>query len=290
MKLLRLRFKNLNSLYGEYAIDFEHPEYVTNGLFAITGPTGAGKTTLLDAISLALYAKTPRVKPTDDSCEFMSRDCSECFAEVTFESTHGRFRAFWSRHRARKKSDGELQNAKHTLTDAITNLEICGNKKNTLAKISEVVGLDYDQFMRSIMLAQGEFANFIKSPEDARASILSKITGTHVYSDIGAAVFERGKLEHQCLEDLKARSSTITLLDDATRSSIEQRIIEIDGQLAQTALIGKQLDESLHWLQQIEVSTTECERFEREYEESQTALHRSAPLRIQLERAERAQA
>ena len=61
MRILKLRFKNLNSLAGEWAIDLTHPEYASGGLFAITGPTGAGKTTVLDALCLALYRRTPRL-------------------------------------------------------------------------------------------------------------------------------------------------------------------------------------------------------------------------------------
>ena len=47
MKILSLRFENLNSLYGVWSVDFQHRDYTNNGLFAITGPTGAGKSTLL---------------------------------------------------------------------------------------------------------------------------------------------------------------------------------------------------------------------------------------------------
>ena len=61
MKILKLRFKNLNSLYGEWLIDFSAPEYVSDGIFALTGPTGVGKSTILDAICLALYGATPRL-------------------------------------------------------------------------------------------------------------------------------------------------------------------------------------------------------------------------------------
>ena len=86
MKILKLRFKNLNSLYGEFTIDFTSSEYVSNGIFAITGTTGAGKSTILDAICLALYARTPRLKSiTKNTNEIMSRQTGECFAEVIFQ-------------------------------------------------------------------------------------------------------------------------------------------------------------------------------------------------------------
>ena len=83
MKILELRFKNLNSLYGEWHIDFTKPEYTSNGIFALTGPTGAGKSTILDAICLALYGATPRLgKITQSSNDIMSRQTGECYAEV----------------------------------------------------------------------------------------------------------------------------------------------------------------------------------------------------------------
>ena len=87
MKILDLRFKNLNSLAGEWAIDFTDPAYVANGIFAITGPTGAGKSTILDALCLALYGRTPRLSTiTTTSNEIMSRQTGECHAEATFET------------------------------------------------------------------------------------------------------------------------------------------------------------------------------------------------------------
>ena len=90
MKILELRFKNLNSLYGEWLIDFTDPEYVSNGIFALTGSTGAGKSTILDAICLALYGATPRLgKITKSGNEIMSRQTGECYAEVVFESQDG---------------------------------------------------------------------------------------------------------------------------------------------------------------------------------------------------------
>ncbi len=107
MKILELRFKNLNSLYGEWTIDFSTPEYTATGIFALTGPTGAGKSTILDAICLALYGATPRLgKITKNSNEIMSRQTGECYAEVTFESQAGTFSCHWSQQRSRKRAGG----------------------------------------------------------------------------------------------------------------------------------------------------------------------------------------
>ena len=81
MKILSLQFANLNSLKGQWRIDFTEPPFADNGLFAITGPTGAGKTTILDAICLALYHQTPRLGLiTQSSNDIMTRGCSDCLA------------------------------------------------------------------------------------------------------------------------------------------------------------------------------------------------------------------
>ena len=137
MKILELRFKNLNSLSGEWSIDFATPEYVSNGIFAITGPTGAGKSTILDAICLALYGRTPRLKSiTKSGNEIMSRQTGECFAEVTFETQTGKFRCHWSQHRARKKAHGNLVDSKHEISDAVSG-QILESKKRDVAGVIE---------------------------------------------------------------------------------------------------------------------------------------------------------
>ena len=155
MKILELRFKNLNSLYGEWHIDFTAPEY--EGIFALTGPTGAGKSTILDALCLALYGATPRLqKITQSGNEIMSRRTGECYAELVFHSREGRYRCRWDQRRARKSADGALQAPEHQIADDQTGTILESKRSLVGAVIEEKTGMDFERFTRSVLLAQGE--------------------------------------------------------------------------------------------------------------------------------------
>ena len=167
MKILELRFKNLNSLYGEWHIDFTTPDYSANGIFAIIGPTGAGKSTILDAICLALYGATPRLgKITKNSNQLMSRQTADCFSEVTFESQAGIFRCHWSQQKARKKIDGNLGESKHEIVEANSGILLESKKRDVAHVIEEKTGMDFERFTRSILLAQGGFSAFLTASPD----------------------------------------------------------------------------------------------------------------------------
>ena len=213
MRILAIRFKNLNSLAGEWAVDFTDPAYTSDGIFAITGPTGAGKTTLLDAICLALYRQTPRLGDiTQSSNEIMTRQTGECFAEVLFSTQTGNYRAHWSQHRARKQPNGKLQAAKHEIADADSG-KIIDSKFGTVDKrIIDITGMDFARFTQSMLLAQGGFAAFLRASPDERAPILEKITGTAIYSAISISVHERRGMEDQQLNLLLAEQEGMRLL------------------------------------------------------------------------------
>lgn len=213
MKILQLSFKNLNSLAGTWQIDFTHPDYVSSGIFAITGPTGAGKTTILDAICLALYGQTPRLsKVTQNDNEIISRQTGECFAEVAFETAKGRFRCHWSQHRSRKRVDGQLQAPKHEIVEADSG-KIIESKLAAVAKrVEDVTGMDFDRFTRSMLLAQGGFAAFLQATPDKRAPILEQITGTAIYSQISMKVHECTSEQRKLLETLRLELDEIQLL------------------------------------------------------------------------------
>jgi exonuclease SbcC len=213
MRILGIRFQNINSLAGEWQVDFTRPEFTADGIFAITGPTGAGKTTLLDVICLALYGRTPRLERVNKSTnEVMTRQSGECFAEVTFSTQAGKFRCHWSQHRARKKPEGDLQTPKHEISH-VDSGQIIDNQIRTVAqRIEATTGMDFERFTQSMMLAQGGFAVFLKATADERAPILEQITGTRIYSDISIKVHERRAHEKNLLETLEQEFSSLQLL------------------------------------------------------------------------------
>ena len=214
MKILSIRFKNINSLYGEWMIDFTHEAYNNDGIFAITGPTGAGKSTILDSICLALYGQTPRLnKITKSSNDIMSRKTGECLAELTFEVQNKIYRAFWYQRRSRKKADGDLQTTKHELVDTEKNEIIAEGASNVPDEIKKITAMNFEEFTRSMLLAQGGFAVFLQAKENEKSSILEQITGTEIYSEISKFVFQRNKEENDKLSLLKQKIADLNLLN-----------------------------------------------------------------------------
>ena len=222
MRILELRFKNLNSLVGEWLIDLSHPAFVADGIFAITGPTGAGKSTIL-----ALYGRTPRLKSISKSSnEIMSRQTGECFAEIIFETSTGKYRCHWSQHRARKKAEGDLQSPKHEIADATTGKIIESKIRGVAEKIEQATGMDFDRFTRSMLLAQGGFAAFLQADPDQRAPILEQITGTEIYSQISVKVHQLRGEQTKKLELLTAELAGMQILSADEEQQLTENLAE----------------------------------------------------------------
>ena len=247
MRIEKVTFKNLNSLTGIWSIDFTNERYREDGIFAITGPTGAGKSTVLDAICLALYGQTPRLATISKSTnEIMTRQTGDCFAEVVFSTGKGRYRSHWSQRRARNKPDGSLQPAKQELVNLDTN-EMVNLKKGIADKINELTGLDFKRFTRSMLLAQGDFAAFLKASSDDRAVILEKITGMEIYSEISEKVYRRMDEESKALKALESQLGGIEVLADDVRKEMESQKDALTLKETQLKQSQNAIQEALTW-------------------------------------------
>ena len=288
MRIHTIRLANLNALTGSWEIDLNHPAYSDN-IYALTGPTGAGKTTILDAISLALYGRTPRLARIGKAGnEIMSRHSGTCHAEITFSTRTGRYRSHWSQHRARRKAGGELQNPKHELADAESGELLATGLKDVAAAIERLTGMDYQRFTRAMLLAQGDFAAFLRAAPDERAPLLEQITGTEIYSRISIAVHERLRDALEQQRQLATETAGITPLDAATHTALTQESAALQKQLAALATRQQQTAAALARAQNIAELTAELARLDEQHTAHQAALARFAPERERLAAAQSA--
>ena len=256
MKILKVTIRNLNSLKGDHVVEFGKEPLASAGLFAITGPTGSGKTTILDAITLALFGKAARYGNAPSPEDVMTRGAVDCSAEVTFEVKKGIFVAQWSLARARGKLEGTIQNARRCVMSAAGKI-IADQVKDVNSKIEDLLGLDHERFMRSVMLAQGQFAKFLTAKPDERAQLLESLTGSDIYSQIGVMAYdEAGKIE-QGIITREQRIQAIVLLTDVQKDEFKNRISSLEDD---KALARKELDE----LSTLKGKITQLEKAERD--------------------------
>ena len=239
MKILAIRLKNLTSIEGTVEVDFTAEPLCSAGIFAISGPTGAGKSTLLDALCLALYDKAPRFAASVESVNLadvgdnrinqsdvrnlLRRGTSDGYAEVDFLGVDGhRYRSCWSVRRTRNKVSGSLQPQMMEVKELDTGKEFQGTKKELLAQLVELIGLTYEQSTRTVLLAQNDFATFLKSKGAAKAELLEKLTGTGVYSFISQEVFARNKAAQEEVALIHNKMSVIELIPEEEQLALQK--------------------------------------------------------------------
>jgi len=229
MRIHAIRFQNLNSLRGGHELNLESGPLAEAGLFAITGPTGAGKSTILDAVTLALYARAARYG-RETAEDMMSRGSGECSAAVEFSCESGRYTAKWLLRRARGRADGNFQPLKHELSQDGVIIE--DKTRGVIQKVEEFTGLDYERFLRSVLLAQGQFAAFLRAARDERAELLERITGSHIYSELGALAYHISTGHTKEIEHGNIRLGAVTLLPEEERAEISGRLASLSAELA----------------------------------------------------------
>lgn len=290
MKILTLRLKNLNSLKGEWKIDFTQPPFALDGLFAITGPTGAGKTTLLDAICLALYHQTPRLGPVSASAnQVMTRGTADCLAEVEFEVQGTAYRAFWSMRRARNNPQGKLQPAITELAEVKSGKVLATQIRHKSEEIEQLTGLDFARFTRSMMLSQGDFAAFLNANEADRAELLEQLTGSEIYGQISVQVHQQHAEARLSLRELQAKADALQLLT-ATQ---KQQLVAEQTQLQQTQQASQQQIEhyqaQLNWWEKLHAAQQKQEHSQDCQQQAQQAITTAQDELDKLARSEPAE-
>ncbi len=213
MKILKIAFQNINSLRGSHEIDFTKAPFTSGSLFAITGPTGSGKSTILDVISLALFNQVPRLgkiskKEIMEKGALLTRNQKEAYASVSYACAEGNFTSRWSIavNRNNNLNDYEME-ISHFETGELLDCK----KSEVPSKNEELIGLNYNQFIKSVVLAQGEFAQFLKAKKDERGELLEKITGTGIYRHLGYRAYEKF---NEVNKEIKSKRDNIVFLQE----------------------------------------------------------------------------
>lgn len=289
MKILAIRLKNLTSIEGMVEVDFTAEPLHSAGIFAISGPTGAGKSTLLDALCLALYDKAPRFATSVESVNLadvgdnqinqsdvrnlLRRGTSDGYAEVDFLGIDGRrYRSRWSVRRTRNKISGSLQPQTLEVKELDTEKEFQGTKKELLIQLVELVGLTYEQFTRTVLLAQNDFATFLKSKGAAKAELLEKLTGTGVYSRISQEVYARNKAAQEEVTLIQNRMNVIELMPEEELLALQkEKELSAEKRVTGIKLLAEQ-NEQLNVVRSLKMQEDLWKKKQQEEQEEQARL------------------
>ena len=264
MKIRKLTIHNIASI-EDAVIDFDSKPLSDCDVFLITGKTGAGKSTILDSICLALYGTTPRLANTqmegssadqgnnvkvDSPTRLLRQGAGSGYVKLEFKGTNGvDYEAEWSIARARGKVNGRIQKKDWVLRNLDSGAIYKGDREIN-PEISTAVGLSFNQFCRTTMLAQGEFTRFLNSKDIEKADILEKITGVDIYTKIGAKIFEITRRKEKAYTDAKEKINDVKILSEEEKElkikEKESKRIEAESARSARDECGKKRD----WLNQ----------------------------------------
>lgn len=259
MKIDQITIQNLASIEGRHTINFNAEPLRSAGLFAITGSTGAGKSTLLDAICLALYGTAPRFELHErltrggkddlmpyDPRNILRRGAREALAQVTFTAPDGAsYRASWA---VRLRRTGTCTPAERTLQRLSPEPENI-DPRSISATIERILGLDFTQFTRTVILAQNSFANFLRARQDEKSRLLEKITGTEIYARLGKEIFRLAREAGQSYTLLatKLQGMSENLLDETDLKKAQEEKTLLSSRLIGARENAARTEARLQW-------------------------------------------
>lgn len=237
MKIQKIYIKNLNSLAGEHHIDFNKKPLADSPLFAITGPTGSGKSTILDAVCLALYNASPRQdnaitsSSLSKSGALISKGATESVVSVEYTQENILYKSQWS---IAYNRNGNLNERKQELSFfnlSINDWDLLETNTKVPIRNTQITSLDFIQFTRSVLLAQGQFSALLNAGKEERYSLMEKITGDDIYRKIGKKVFEQYTSLKNNLEEDKKALENIQLLSEEETLNYQHQLATLEKEL-----------------------------------------------------------
>lgn len=300
MKILKIEICNLASL-GAETIDFTKGELASAPLILICGPTGSGKSTILDAVCLALYGDAPRLtelsgnrKAEEGGWKISSpfhlvrRNSDKCYCHVTFEANNGRvYTAKWTvGFYVRGDKKGAPQSVSRTLLDVETGEEIELKGKENSLDSNEYIGLDYDQFRRTTLLAQGDFSRFLKGNDNEKCGILERLVGVEKFTEYGERIRAKYAEAKSAKEMAEAEIRGITVLTAEAVAALERQFNEAREQSEKLGTELSKIVAIANWLANDKLDSQQLAAAEEKLKEA-TALAQSeemAQLRAMVSR------
>lgn len=304
MKLLKLTIINIASIENA-VIDFENGALADESCFLICGPTGSGKTTLLDAMCLALYNQTPRIAAAskesytdltenfgneikiDDTRFLMRRGTDFARVELVFTDLNDqKLTACWQVERAKRKSGNnpirKIRGEEWSLCDE-SGTVICSRVSEMKKLIPERLGLTFEQFCRTTLLAQGEFTKFLRSDESEKSAILEKLTGTEIYTEISKRIHQTMVKKENAVKLLQAEIGNTSLLPEEEEKELTTKIKEAEMTLAKMTEEEENLQYTLNILKEYEDNEKEYQKSTSELEShNQEAASATHQQKVQL--------